>query len=236
MKSMAVRGILIGWLAFLVIALAAYVTPARVPVLMLAGRDYAVLRLQLQARQQAVETLQPQGSTLNRAQDRAPALTRARTGTSNVEARMEAWRRLNSAMSPFGFISWLSDLWPWLLGLGFAFPVLGGLIGAQVPKRVRVGGSGSREHKPDTDSQSDSRIWGVRHPPVPEPEPTQLKVSGKTTEIPTSNPPQENDVGESRTLPADPAAWNWSARPAARNAPSRPKPPPVKSPHGNDGE
>src|SRR5690606_18422907 len=96
---------------FLVLAAVAYLTPLRLPVLKLAGRDHAVIRLQAAA-------------------PGAPE----RPG---LAARRAAWARDHARLSLFGFVRWADDLWPWLVGLGFALPVLGGLVGAQAGGRVR---------------------------------------------------------------------------------------------------
>jgi hypothetical protein len=191
--------------------------------MMFAGRDYAALRLQLQVREQVVETLQPRGAALNPAQDHRPALARAHGGVANEASLIEAWRARNARISPFGFLGWLSEVWPWLLGLGFALPVLGALIGAQASRegsvaddtlQVRVGGSG--EHK----NTNPSHGADLAEPRIP---------------VPNPNPPKGEDSEASRSLSPDPVAWTWNARPAARTAPSRPKPLPVKSPHGEQG-
>jgi hypothetical protein len=228
MKSAAGRGIGAGLGVFLALAGLAYLTPARVPVMEAAGRDYTVLQYQLQARQQALDLLQPQGSGRALAAS-PPAVERARAGVAAAQTRIGAWQRLNSVISPFGFLGWVSDLWPWLLGLGLALPALGGLVGAQLATK-----------NPE---------WGVRHPPSPSSAaappslPSDPEASGPSSTAPPTSPsispfPSSAPFTEvpPSTAGSEPATWNWNARPAARATPARPKPPPVKSPHGSDGE
>jgi hypothetical protein len=238
----------LGAAAFLLLAAAACFTPARVPLLQRMGREYPALQLRLQALRLEAEMLRPRGSGVSAtspdfvSRDQVPALERAQAAVADAEARITSWRRANAQMTAFGFLGWLSDLWPWLLGLGFALPVLGGLIGAQ------AGRSGA----PDP--------VGVHPAALPEPaihatgrtaaglETRAIHAStgsatGRDMGVTVGSPLQapvapafgaDTAPMDPPVLPPDPAAWNWTARPAPRAESARPKPPPVKSPHGNE--
>jgi hypothetical protein len=197
-----------GWLLFFALAGIAYFTPARLLVLQVAGRDHAALRIEEKSRRLALETLRPErfrseGLSAFSA-DKAAAVERARAGVNETETRLTAWRRVHSKISPFGFLGWLADLWPWLLGFGIAFPLLGGLVGAQRDSSARLVAEASRVAEKKRVSEL---------PEIP------AVVSGTTTLV-------------VEDAPVEPAAWAWNAQPIVRTATTRPKVPPVKSPNG----
>ncbi len=190
-----------GWLIFLLLAALAYLTPARLSVMRFAGRDYTALMMEHSAREQALQALQPNGNTRSFARDQESAVARARTALADADMRIVAWARANARISPFGFLGWLSDLWPWLLGLGIGLLLFGGLIGVQI-REARDAAAGR----------------------------SALPVA----EIPAASGVPE--VHESVSAPIEPSSWSWNAAPVVRPAQPRPKTPPVKSPHGLDGE
>ena len=232
------RGVWMGWVAFLVLAALSYLTPVRLTVLKLAGRDYAVMRLEA-----ASTSPSPGGSE-----------------RPDLAARRAAWARDHARLSPFGFVRWADDLWPWLVGLGIALPVLGGFIGAQAGGRGRAlatsanslssaaGGATTAVPGAATDRLTASRPKAASAAAVASSVtstadvPTSLPTSGASRDQtaaprpvaplePSTDAPTDVLATEAPTLPADPAAWSWNARPAPRAAP-RPKPPPVISPNG----
>lgn len=212
MKSTVWRGVWsgigAGWLLFLLLAAFAYLTPARLQFARFAGRDHAVLLAEHTLRLQTLEAAQS-------ARDPASAYDGARAAVAESEKRIAAWRRVNSGISAFGFLGWVLDLWPWLLGLALALPVLGGLIGAQAGQ-------------PDVWSQHAARA-------APSPAPgTSADAVPRVSEPGAISP--VSSVPAAQAEPAQPADWNWNAQPAVRNAPARPKSPPVKSPHGPDAD
>jgi hypothetical protein len=203
-----------GWLLFFALAGIAYFTPARILVLQVAGRDHAALRIEGESRRLALEALRPEQYRSEGlgafSAEKGAAVARARAALSENETRLAAWRRVHSRISPFGFLGWLSDLWPWLLGFGIAFPVLGGLVGAQrgsIAGFVADAGRGAEKKR------------------VPEPTGVPTVASG------TSSPPGTS-APEVEAAPVEPAAWSWNAHPIVRTTSTRPKVPPVKSPNG----
>lgn len=199
------RGIVAGWLLFLLVAAAAYLTPVRLPAMRFAGRDYTALVAERTFRQRELEALQPHGAA-SRARDQEPAVERARTRLADAETRLMAWTRANARISPFGFLGWLSDLWPWLLGLGLALPALGGLIGVQIREARDAAARGVPSPRGEADGPE-------KFPPSPAASPASADA-------------------EPAAVPTEPSSWAWNAGPVVRPSPPRPKSPPVKSPNG----
>lgn len=240
-----------GWgvILFLVIAAAGALTPLRIPLLKVAGRDYAALQFQKQTAEAGLARPQVQAS---------PEHARVE---ARVDVRLEAWHKRNETLSVFGLLGWLMDLWPWLLGLGVALPVLGGLIGAQ-PRAVRAtrGTHRAEPRLPDQDpglNRASHRASTAAEAPAPLP-PDALSFAEPVVESPSASPSPAASVepppplhavvatgesaGETPVVPATPAApatplppseWSWNARPAPRTTPGRPKPPPVESPNAD---
>lgn len=226
MKSGGVRGALAGWMVFLALAILASLTPLRVPALQFAGRDAAVLR-----------------------QDARAAVTAEQR--ADVAQRRAEWQRLHGHLSPFGLLAWAQDLWPWLLGLGLALPLLGGLVGAQTTTASRPRPDASKENAGAGPAPAAVPIAGV--PPVPpreaelaapvsprpgpEPEPARAHAPAKPPpeERPGEPPPWSPPPPPPPVRPPDPAAWDWRVRPALRPS-ARPKPPAVESPNRKRGE
>jgi hypothetical protein len=201
-------GIGAGWLLFFALAGIAYFTPARPAVLQVAGRDYAALRTEGEVRRLALAALRPERHRSEGlggfSADKAAAVERARAALSETETRLAAWHRVHSRISPFGFLGWLADLWPWLLGFGIALPVLGGLVGAQrVSVAAKVPADAHRTSPPPASAEPAGATGGA----APEP-------------------------SAAERAPVEPAAWAWNAQPIVRSTPARSKAPPVKSPNG----
>jgi hypothetical protein len=74
---------------------------------------------------------------------------------------------MNARFSLFGLFDWIRELFPWLVAFGFALPVLGGLIGAQVRADSRPP-LPARSH-PDTDAANPPSVPLDRPRPVPPP-------------------------------------------------------------------
>lgn len=222
MKSGGTRGVLAGWTAFLVLVALAALTPLRVPVLQFAGRDAAVIR-----------------------QDARAAVTAEEHEA--VAGRRAEWYRLHGHLSPFGLMAWAQDLWPWLLGLGLALPLLGGLVGAQMAT------ASSRPAKTKTNTSTKAKtapppvpaaVPIAGEPPVPpreaelaapvSPEPKPRREPAPAPSAAESPPEQrlpEPPPPLSSLRPPDPAAWDWRVRPVSRSASARPRPPAVESPN-----
>jgi hypothetical protein len=202
MNSRVWTGVGAGLIVFLMLASVSYLTMLRVPVLKVLGHEYAALQLR---QQHGTETASPA----------APAYR----SVAGSKERLHAWHKRNATITVFSFLGWLVDLWPWLLGLGLCLPVLGGLIGAQVPA---PGGAPVRH-------QTGPKITPAR-PPRGERVPSEPDA---TPTLASQTPPPEPDVVSAPAPPPPPEEWSWNARPAARTAPGRPKVPPVKSPNGD---
>src|SRR5690606_33343799 len=97
MGSGAWKGAGLGAILFLVIAAVGALTPLRVPLLKIAGRDYPALQLQKEAAQAAVSSRAPVSGP--------DALTRER-----VDVRLEAWHKRNATLSVFGLLGWLMEM------------------------------------------------------------------------------------------------------------------------------
>ncbi|HLU69712.1 MAG TPA: hypothetical protein VKZ88_02970 [Fibrobacteria bacterium] len=221
MGSGAWKGAGLGAILFLVIAAVGALTPLRVPLLKIAGRDYPALQLQKEAAQAAVSSRAPVSGP--------DALTRER-----VDVRLEAWHKRNATLSVFGLLGWLMEMWPWLLGLGVALPLLGGLIGAQDERRNPGHEGRGRRDTPSGSPRAAGPVVDspVARPPaaVPtEPEPPAASV----VEPPPAATPVVPAAPAPPSAPLPPSEWSWNARPVPRRAPGRPKPPPVESPNSD---
>lgn len=235
---MTKRGTGVGFLIFLGIVILAYLTPLRIPVLKHAGRDYAAYQLQLRERQQAFEALRARDAS-------SGTLERARNEIADAQASLRTWHRLSARISPFGLLAWFSNLWPWLLGLGIALPLLGGLIGRQIrtaePAPHRKFHPSETPEAPEPTEAAEDREGGeaeVRTDPAT-PTESPAEDAGPAPQEPQAPPAPEHPPVTSapdRRDDSGPASWNWSARPVSRPPSARPKPPSVRSPHGDKSE
>ncbi len=132
---MAWRGVWAGLSVYALLTAALYLTPLRLPVVQAAGSDHAAFQIRLAQQREFIAVLQRQAEAPAATSDVRATLERARQDHEVLQNRLQSWRRLHAGISPFGFMAWFSDLWPWLLSFGIAFPVLGGLIGAQAHAR-----------------------------------------------------------------------------------------------------
>lgn len=130
------KGAGIGALLFAAVVAVLYLTPVRLPILNFAGREFPALRQGLQLRYAALQEREQRIAVS--AADSVPEAVKT--------AQEKAWRdyagqrsalmariQLQSGISPEGFEAWVTDLWMWLLLLGFSLPVLGAWLG-----RLRV--------------------------------------------------------------------------------------------------
>ncbi len=194
----------------------------RVPLLKIAGRDYPALQLQKEAAQAAVSSRAPVSG--------ADALTPER-----VDVRLEAWHKRNATLSVFGLLGWLVELWPWLLGLGVALPVLGGLIGAQTRARPEAAGTPAglrpapktRMTSTPRDPAPDPVAAGPAEVPRPVPAARVPRAAGPVVESPVARPPAAAPEEPAPSLPpvVEPPPSATPIVPAAPAAPATPLPP-----------
>jgi hypothetical protein len=262
-KNTALRGAAIGFGIFALLAAVCLLTPARGPLLAVAGRDTPALNYRLQAHRDTMDVLQARASERHLAPPERAALKQAREGYVATRERIDTRARMNARFSLFGLFDWIRELFPWLVAFGLALPILGGLIGAQA--RVQERSPLPTRATPD----------GVNPPsvpldrPRPVPPPPQARpgapvrqayvhpavAAAAAASTPAAPPAPVPKPAAQRPLPGSPVVlppdivapsapaamsetpgqdWGFRHPPTPLETRSRPKMPPVRSPHSLD--
>lgn len=204
------RGIGIGLGAFILLALLAYFTPARAPLLRVAGETYPALQHRVEAQRRTLDTLQVQASNGPLSPAAQNLFQRTQRDFAASQQLLESWENGQARVSPFGFVSWCLDLFPWLAAFGLAFPVLGGLIAAQVAQARRVAPAPTRA---DAHPENPPSV-----PVTPaRPEPPRAQMPSPTSRVPAAGiaaPPVPKPDFERIGKPAFPQAAKPAANPA----------------------
>jgi hypothetical protein len=161
------RGIWMGLGVFALLAALAYLTPLRAPVLRAAGETHPSLQHRFETQRRTLDTLQMQASNAPLSPARQNLFAQTQRDFAASQQLLESWEKGQARISLFGFVSWCLDLFPWLAAFGLAFPILGGLIGAQVAPR-----SPKREPEPYPENPPSVPVTPARPaPPRAQPHP-----------------------------------------------------------------
>ena len=167
-------------------------TPLRGPLLAVVGRDIPALEHRMRAQRDTMDALQQRASETRLAPTERAALDQVRNDYVATRERIDARTRMNARLNLLGIFDAIQELFPWLLAFGFAFPVFGGLIGAQVIPRSRA----------------------VTVVPRPVPEPVPPPSVGIPPVRPTVPPPVASPVVSPVTPPVAPPAGSPQPRTA----------------------
>jgi hypothetical protein len=226
------RGIGIGVAVFAVLSALCLLSPLRSPVLAVAGRDTPALEHRLRTQRDTLDALQKRASETRLYPAERAALDQVRNDFAATRERIDARSRMNARLTLLGLFDAVRELFPWLLAFGFALPVFGGLIGAQVVRAPRARAA----HVPEGQPRPASVVTPV---PVPPPSPravSPLPGSPVPPLVPATPAPTPKRAAYVHPA-AEPPARDWGFRHQPTPLESRPraKMPPVRSPHADAG-
>jgi hypothetical protein len=208
----ALRGFGIGAAVFVLLSALCLLTPLRSPLLAVAGRDTPALEYRLQAQRDTMDALQARASGSRLSPAERASLERVQNDYVATRERIDARARMNARFTLIGLFDWVLELLPWLLAFGFALPVFGGLIGAQMSAQ-RVASAARPAPAPSSPPPSSYAPPSVPLDP-PRPVPPPLR--------PASAPAAAKPVRQAYVHPAVAAAAAPASPPAATAPPSPP--------------